>query len=430
MAYNMKLTHFDRQYRKIIINRENRETRQLVEELDKLISQSDLKQIREDAKLVLWYVMIARNRKAPQDIINLVARALDVRGALLADYRGHPVITTLGYQSHDLFKFFQQFVPIESWVFIQGSGINITYLGAMTRMLAGDVRDRPIFEEYADGAGELAIYIAKRYPDACRQRDVWGMLPLHYASLIADVDIVKALYDAYPRALFARDRADNNESEVAISIEAMDNDTNALYPIDFQWHWDMVVGGVDDPELTMRGALELLHQDVNDEAVDFLSTQRDWICNISSKIERGSDVGGDLMQALDNPDVSIGSWKYVFDKFSLELSSLNQNGENLLHIAVRAARPELIALLAKECGSLLSLPDNDGNCPLHRACIEWQPEIVESLLPSSANCRNNNGELPLQLLVTTSAERNRESVDYVNAVYHLLKCSPDTVSTM
>ncbi len=83
--------------------------------------------------------------------------------------------------------------------------------------------------------------------------------------------------------------------------------------------------------------------------------------------------------------------------------------------------------------SALAAADNEGNTALHYACRSARYEIITLLLGKydavSVSKRNGHKKLPIDLLWESNEveERGRESIEYTESVFRLLKAYPETV---
>ena len=82
--------------------------------------------------------------------------------------------------------------------------------------------------------------------------------------------------------------------------------------------------------------------------------------------------------------------------------------------------------------STLDAVDGEGNTALHLACRGAKHDTIALLLEKydavSVSKRNAHGELPIDLLwESISAVGDRESIEYTESVYRLLKAYPETV---
>ena len=75
--------------------------------------------------------------------------------------------------------------------------------------------------------------------------------------------------------------------------------------------------------------------------------------------------------------------------------------------------------------------DIDNNTALHYACRGAKYDTIALLLDkydaASVSKRNANGKIPIDLLWESNAVGDRQSVDYTESVFRLLKAYPETV---
>jgi len=75
--------------------------------------------------------------------------------------------------------------------------------------------------------------------------------------------------------------------------------------------------------------------------------------------------------------------------------------------------------------------DREGNTALHLACHRARYEVIVTLLETydaaSVSKRNAQKKLPIDLLFESSLVPDRESVDYTETAYRLLRAYPEMV---
>ena len=79
----------------------------------------------------------------------------------------------------------------------------------------------------------------------------------------------------------------------------------------------------------------------------------------------------------------------------------------------------------------LDVMDIDNNTALHHACRGAKYDTIALLLDkydaASVSKRNVTGKIPINLLWESNAVRDRESIEYTESVFRLLKAYPETV---
>ena len=107
---------------------------------------------------------------------------------------------------------------------------------------------------------------------------------------------------------------------------------------------------------------------------------------------RSGDLRG-VNQALSS--MSSGS----AGSFSLSTQDLKDRGRTALHKAASSTSAQVVRVLL-ERGANPNEDDNDGNTPLHLACLYGRGETVESLLSFGADASLRNGKQQTAMCVT------------------------------
>ena len=92
---------------------------------------------------------------------------------------------------------------------------------------------------------------------------------------------------------------------------------------------------------------------------------------------------------------------------------------------------ELDTILGLDATSL-GVADREGNTALHYACLGAKYDTIALLLEKydavSVSMRNAQNKLPIELLWESNAVEDRESVEYTDSVFRLLKAYPETLT--
>ena len=202
------------------------------------------------------------------------------------------------------------------------------------------------------------------------------------------LEIVKLVFDAYPRAIYIED--DIGDS-----------------PIDVAPH----------------------------ETIEFLEHQLD--LESQARQDRTPDSNGELPihRALYNRDTSVGGIKLMMAANPASINVTNTHGHNLLHIACQSSKLGTIKYLVG-CDSdrdLLKTLDNNDNLPLHHACLGGNFDAITFIIVQSTfgvTLQNSDEKIPIELLLYES-ECDRNSMEYVEAVRCLLRANPvDTLKCL
>jgi len=98
-------------------------------------------------------------------------------------------------------------------------------------------------------------------------------------------------------------------------------------------------------------------------------------------------------------------------KTGMDLTTCNQFGENLLHLACRMGiHLEIIEFLTEEAQVKLNVRDRFGRTPLHNACMSALPQFhninyVISQQPRMVLFEDDNGNIPFELIPPRCFER-------------------------
>jgi len=112
----------------------------------------------------------------------------------------------------------------------------------------------------------------------------------------------------------------------------------------------------------------------------------------------------------------------------------DNNGFTPVHIACKIGVPfDIFHCLVYRDSRPLSIHDNRGELPLHKACRASHLHLIKEIIdlqPASVSVRNNQNELPIFILCKRSGKDKevRESVEYTETIWKLLLAHPETVS--
>ena len=246
--------------------------------------------------------------------------------------------------------------------------------------------------------GTKSIELLLKYdPDAASKETNNGShrLPLHRACAAYNPNLtsIQLLYDAYPEAIFARDRDGRTPVDIARS-----NDRN-------------------QPTIKV-----------------FLQTQLEYFRQ-AQDMTFMTTVDGDgwlpLHRALKD-DAPLGSIKLLIRGNRAALQVAGQNGVYPVHIACEFSSKKVVWYLVElaEVDTLNSI-DANNNSPLHYACRGGNYDVLKYLLEAnvpSVSDRNNDNKLAIHLLFECGEEtHDRESMEYVETIYQLLLANPEVV---
>jgi len=244
----------------------------------------------------------------------------------------------------------------------------------------------PIHRAAEGGKADIIKLLLKHDPHAAEKKtSVKHRLPLHYACKKMDFDSVKILYDVYPEALLS-----------------CDEDGHKPY--------------------------DLARRSGNSEVYQFLRTQFAYAQRAQDTVAMSTpDAHGHLplIYALCLKDASLGSIKLLLKGNPDALQTATP-----VYIACRNVTADIVQFLIES--SRLDVCDTNKDYPLHHACRVANLDVIKYLVKSNTPAvseTNNDNKLPFHLLVESDMEQlNRESSEYTEACFLLLRAHPETVT--
>ena len=239
-----------------------------------------------------------------------------------------------------------------------------------------------------------AIELLLKYdPDAVSKEVINGSqrLPLHIACSdnITSLSSIQVLYDAYPDAIFVRDRLG-------------------------------------------RTPLDIAQMEGDQPAMEFLQTQLVYARQAQDVTAMTSlDENGQLpLHRALKDNASLGSITLLLIGNRAALQVTDQKGAYPLHIACEFSPVKVVKYLVELSEYNLNNVDAKNNSLLHYACRGGSLSIVNFLLGAnvpSVSDRNNNKKLAIHLLLECGENVDRESMEYVETVHQLLLANPEVV---
>ena len=310
---------------------------------------------------------------------------------------------------------------------------------------------------------EFCSLLIEAYPGSERMPNVKGDLPLHYGTLnsVATVEylcrldpntINCAVGGSYPihYAILNVKRKDNPAATVEIVKFLLNYDPNQklkrfhgmslLQYACLQGYNDSnIEAGIQIVELLFDAHPEMIEEDrfasgiqghhqhlqtfINRELV-YARQARD------RRLMTTPDDNGQLPlhTALQN-NVRLGSIKLLVKGNPAAVQSAENSGALPLHVAcMHHDSVSVIQYLAELDPSTLDAIDREGNTTLHLACQGARHDITALLLDEfdavSVSKRNAVKKLPIDLLWESDAV-DRESIEYTESVYRLLRANPE-----
>eukprot|EP00984_Skeletonema_dohrnii_P022988 scaffold12096_cov75-Skeletonema_dohrnii-CCMP3373.AAC.2 len=136
-----------------------------------------------------------------------------------------------------------------------------------------------------------------------------------------------------------------------------------------------------------------------------------------------------LHRALQN-DVRLGSIKLLVNGNPSAIRNIDDSGVLPLHVACQHHDSASVVqcLIGLAMGTLRAV-DYGNNTALHYACRGAKYDTIALLLDNydsvSVSKRNAHGKLPIDLLWESNTVENRESIEYTESVFRLLRAYPE-----
>eukprot|EP00985_Skeletonema_marinoi_P005129 scaffold2201_cov162-Skeletonema_marinoi.AAC.21 len=309
---------------------------------------------------------------------------------------------------------------------------------------------------HADNAGNLPIHMASlsaRSPEFCRvlidaypgserisEDSGIGMLPLHCACFKGTVATVEYLYKLYPDAVnqattsefypihFALyDCAKRGSSDAVEIVNDSNIDAgilviNALY--------DAHPEAIETMQLRLKFNVSIIHQKIQTIINGLLVYARQ--AKDHRLMSTPDDNGHIPLHTALEKNVRLGSAKLLVKGNPVALQSPDNRGALPLHVACEHHdSPSVIQYLVRLDTSTLDAVDREGNTAFHYACRGAKFDTITLLLETydavSVSKRNAHKKLPIDLLWESNEVLDRESVEYTESVFRLLKAYPETV---
>ena len=130
----------------------------------------------------------------------------------------------------------------------------------------------------------------------------------------------------------------------------------------------------------------------------------------------------------------LGRIKLLWDYIPQAINAQDSSGSFPLHVACQHHdSTDVIEFLLEEFGtSTLYDVDFKNNTALHYACHGAKYETIAMLIEKynavSISNQNDDGKLPLDLLLGSNDVSDRESIEYTESIFRLLRADPETVA--
>ena len=277
-------------------------------------------------------------------------------------------------------------------------------------------------------------YLYKRFSDGIKHASTQGHYPIHDAirgTIERDnpadvVDIVKFLLGCDP-GVKLQICQEMSVLEFACDLEFNDSNIGAgiqIIKTIYDAHPDAII---EDDRIVSY--IHGYHQQVQAFIYEHLVYARQ---AKDLRLMVTPDTNGQLPlhTALQN-NVRLGSIKLLVKGNPSAIRNFDNNGLTPLHVACEHhSSPSVVQYLLGLDKNTLRAVDFHNNTALHYACRGAKYDTIALWLETNAvsvSKQNADGKLPIELLWESKAVEDRESDEYTESVFRLLKAYPETV---
>jgi len=277
-------------------------------------------------------------------------------------------------------------------------------------------------------------YLCKLYPDAIN-RAIYGRYPIHIAiestihrdNPIAAVDIVQYLLDCDPNVKSQKCGGRSSPLHWAFQQEYNDSNIEAGIQV-IKVIYDAHPEAIENNEIIsdIHGHHPRVHA--------FL--KRQLVCSHQAKdylLMTTPDKKGQLLlhRMLQN-NVRLGSITLLVKGNASAVQTPDNSGALPLHVAcAHHESASVVQYLLDLDATTLDTVDKERNSALHYACRGAKYKTIALLLDEydavSVSKRNAHKKLPIDLLWESNKVLDRESVEYTESIFRLLKAYPETL---
>ena len=290
---------------------------------------------------------------------------------------------------------------------------------------------------YACVYGTVAVveYVYKLYPDAINHETTEGHFPIHFAidgtkhrdNPAAAVDVVKFLLDCDPNVKLQKFRGRLSHLHYACQINFNDSIIEAGIQV-INLLYDTLPEAIDANEMAFN--IHVFHHQVQ----TFINSQL--VYSHQARNHRLMTTPNEQGQlplhiALQN-NVRLGSIKLLVKGNPSAIRSFDESGMIPLHVACHHHdSASVVEYLIELETATLDTVDREGNTVLHHACLGANHDTIALLLEKydavSVSKRNAHKKLPIDLLFESNEVLDRESVEYMESIFRLLRAYPETL---
>ena len=312
---------------------------------------------------------------------------------------------------------------------------------------------------------EFCRVLIEAYPGSERMAGgCFSQLPLHLACANNTVATVEYLYQLYPDAInhASRDRAylidaamqGNNPTDAMDIMDfLLDCDPNVVdglsllhFACQREYNNSNIQAGVQvikaiydsRPEEIEDNAIASNIQQYHQKIQAFVYIYTQLVHSRQAKDHRlmmTPDVNGQLpLHTALQSNVRLGSIKLLVKGYPPAVQSPDNSGALPLHVACQHHdSASVVQYLVGLDTTTLDAVDREGNTALHLACRGAKYGTISMLLERerydavSVSKRNSQKKLPIDILWERNEVQDRESVEYTESIFRLLKAYPETV---
>ncbi len=288
----------------------------------------------------------------------------------------------------------------------------------------------PLFKACSRGSLATVEYLYHQYPDAINHAATGGFYGGHYPIHVAvsssmTLEVVKFLLNCDPNQKlvqrqgksllhFACDEMRYNSSKIEAGIEII----KAIY--------DAHPGAIEDNRIASN--IHRFHQQVQ----TFIKKELVYARQAQDhRLMTTPDENGrlPLHTALQN-NVRLGSIKLLVNGNPSAIRTAESNLAMPLHIACQYHdSASVVQHLLRLDATVLDAVDRDGNTALHHACSRAKHDTIALLVEkASVSKRNAHDKLPIHLLWESNEVSDRESVEYTESIFRLLRADPEMIN--
>eukprot|EP00984_Skeletonema_dohrnii_P020040 scaffold9691_cov80-Skeletonema_dohrnii-CCMP3373.AAC.4 len=291
----------------------------------------------------------------------------------------------------------------------------------------------PFHSACADNTLATVEYLYNLHPGAIHHATVRGSYPIHFAiiGLInrsdpeSAIDIVKFLLDCDPSLVQRKFEGVMSLLRYACQQEYVDSNVEAALEI-INAIYDAHPEAIEDDDMVSD------IQSYHEQAQAFINSELVYARQAKDhRLMTTPDGNGQLPlhTALQN-NATLGSIKLLVKGNPAALQTSDNSGLIPLHVTCQLHDSvNVFHYLVGLDATTLDAVDREGNTALHLACHCAKYDIIAMLLEKygavSVSKQNAVKKLPIDLLWESNVVLNRESVEYTETVYRLLKAYPE-----